>query len=52
MLKQSFSQIQTTLKVDLTDGLAGYWNFNEDNGNIANDSSGYENDGTINGVPT
>jgi YVTN family beta-propeller protein len=31
-------------------GLVGYWNMNEGSGNIAYDSSGYGNDGTITGA--
>ena len=35
------------MKADLNDGLIGYWNFNEGNGNTAFDYSGNGNDGTI-----
>jgi len=38
------------VKADLTDGLVGYWNFNEGTGSVAHDSSGNGNDGTINGA--
>jgi hypothetical protein len=31
--------------------LVGYWTFDEGSGNVAADSSGYGNDGTINGTP-
>jgi hypothetical protein len=31
--------------------LVGYWKFDEGSGNVAVDSSGYGNDGTINGTP-
>jgi len=31
--------------------LVGYWNFDEGSGTVAVDSSGYGNDGTINGTP-
>lgn len=34
-------------KLSLEENLVGYWNFDEANGSIANDSSIYENDGTI-----
>ena len=34
-------------QLDITDGLVGFWNFNEGSGNIANDSSGFGNHGTI-----
>jgi PKD repeat protein len=45
-------QNNTTVKADLTDGLVGYWNFDEGSGNILHDSSSYGNDGTIYGNPT
>ena len=35
---------------DLNVGLVGYWNFDEDTGTTAHDSSGYGNDGTIHGA--
>ena len=38
------------LKANLTDGLVGYWNFNEGSGTIAYDKSGNGNDCTINGA--
>jgi hypothetical protein len=38
------------VKADLTTGLVGYWNFDEGDGTIAYDSSGYGNDGTITGA--
>lgn len=38
------------VKADLTTGLVGYWNFDEGSGTIAHDSSGYGNDGIINGA--
>ena len=31
--------------------LVGYWNFDEGTGDVAVDSSGFGNDGTINGTP-
>lgn len=34
---------------DLTTGLVGYWSFDEGTGNIAHDSSGYGNEGTVYG---
>lgn len=33
-----------------TEGLIGYWSFDEGTGSIAHDSSGYDNDGTISGA--
>ena len=39
--------IINNVRADLTDGLAGYWNFNEGSGTVAHDSSGNGNDGTI-----
>jgi PKD repeat protein len=44
-------QTNTTVKADLTDGLVGYWNFDEGSGNILHDSSGNGNDGTVHGNP-
>jgi hypothetical protein len=39
----------TTATADLTEGLVGWWTFDEGSGNIAADSSGNGNDGTLNG---
>lgn len=33
-----------------TNGLVGYWNFDEGSGTVANDTSGNGNNGTINGA--
>ncbi|MEM5794554.1 MAG: right-handed parallel beta-helix repeat-containing protein, partial [Candidatus Aenigmatarchaeota archaeon] len=35
-----------------TSGLVGYWRFEEGSGNLAKDSSGYDNDGTLYNNPT
>jgi len=43
-------QIQTPLKAGLTDGLIGYWNFNEGSGSVAHDSSGNGYDGNLYGA--
>ncbi len=43
-------QIQPTVKADLTDGLIGYWSFNEESGTILHDNSGNGYDGTIDGA--
>lgn len=45
-------QSKTFVKADLTDGLVGYWNFDEGSGTVAHDTSGFGNDGTIYGNPT
>ncbi|SVC98725.1 uncharacterized protein METZ01_LOCUS351579, partial [marine metagenome] len=44
--------IQDHMYADLTgeEGLVGYWNFNEGSGDTANDGSGNDNDGSINGA--
>ena len=36
---------------DVTDGLVGYWKLDEGSGTIAHDSSGYSNNGTLEGDP-
>jgi hypothetical protein len=46
----SINDINTPKPLDLSNGLVGYWNFNEGNGSIAHDSSGNGNDGTIVGA--
>ena len=38
-----------TVTADLTDGLVGWWKFDEGSGSVAADSSGNGNDGTLNG---
>jgi nitrous oxidase accessory protein len=43
---------KTPIPLNLSDGLVGYWNFDEGIGDIAHDSSGYTNDGTLYGNPT
>ena len=45
-------QVQDYMEADLTGeiGLVGYWNFNEDSGETANDASGNDNHGTIYGA--
>ena len=45
-------EIQDNMYTDLTgeEGLVGHWNFNEGSGDIANDVSGNDNDGSINGA--
>jgi hypothetical protein len=39
----------TTANAQVTEGLVGWWTFDEGSGNIAADSSGNGNDGTLNG---
>ena len=41
---------QTVNAAAPTNGLVGYWNFDEGTGNIVNDTSGNNNNGTINGA--
>ena len=41
----------STANADITDGLMGYWAFEEGEGSIAYDSSGNGNDGTLRGDP-
>ena len=40
----------TTRAAAPTNGLVGYWNFDEGSGTVANDTSGNNNNGTINGA--
>jgi len=43
-------QTITNVKADFTNGLVGYWSFNEGSGNISYDSSGNNNDAMIYGA--
>jgi len=45
--KHSFGE---SSRNEITDGLIGYWSFDEGDGSIAYDCSGFENDGTIYGA--
>ena len=44
-------KLTSTANADITEGLVGYWTFDEGGGTIAYDSSGNGNDGTLQGDP-
>jgi hypothetical protein len=45
------SLFATSVAESADPSLVGWWKFDESSGNIAYDSSGYENNGTVNGNP-